>query len=114
MAQWAGSEDPAYVRLVKTRAHGCDRRARPLHVAMRPVPRVKMRGSEAMNPPPVFSTEVRLALAPASTYRELTARKAPGSWLVAFKRPAFTALLIGALVAIASTGRVTLGLVSSL
>ena len=67
-----------------------------------------------VNPPAVFSTELRLALAPASTYRELTARKATGSWLVAFERPAFTALLIGALVAIASTGRVALGLVSSL
>jgi hypothetical protein len=43
----------------------------------------------------------------------LTRLKAAGTWILAFERPAFTALLIGALVAIASTGRVTLGLVSS-
>lgn len=54
-----------------------------------------------------------MALAPASAYRELTLLETTGTWLVALERPAFTALLIGTLVAMTSTGRVTLGLVST-
>jgi len=73
-----------------------------------------MRGSKRVNPSTAFSLELRVALAPARAYRELTLLKATDTWLVAFRRPAFIALLIGTLVAISSTGRVTLGLVSSI
>jgi len=45
-----------------------------------------------------------VALAPARAYRELTLLKTTDTWLVAFTRPAFIALLIGTLVAISSTG----------
>jgi len=67
-----------------------------------------------VNPPTTFALELRVALAPARAYRELTRLKPAGTWLVALERPAFIALLIGTLVAISSTGRVTLGLVSSI
>jgi hypothetical protein len=54
------------------------------------------------------SDELRVALAPSSTYRELLAREAGVTWLRALRRPAFVLLLIGITVSIAATGRVSL------
>jgi hypothetical protein len=65
-----------------------------------------------MNLPEILSTEVRVALAPLDTYSRLTLPEEQVPWLAAFARPAFVALLIGSVVAISSTGRVTLGLVA--
>jgi hypothetical protein len=58
--------------------------------------------------------DLTLAIAPARTYRRLASRRADCGWGAALARPAFAALLIGTALAIASTGRVTLGLVASL
>ncbi|HLG57965.1 MAG TPA: hypothetical protein VI485_21645 [Vicinamibacterales bacterium] len=55
--------------------------------------------------------DVRLALAPLGTYRELAGLRVAGTWTRALERPAFVALLTGTLTAMSATGRVTLGLV---
>lgn len=53
---------------------------------------------------------LKLALAPFSTYRNLGTRREVGR-LGALQRPVFIALLVGTLLALTSTGRITLGLV---
>jgi hypothetical protein len=55
--------------------------------------------------------DVRLALAPLGTYRELTGLRTAGTWTRALERPLLVALLTGTLTAMSTTGRVTLGLV---
>lgn len=62
----------------------------------------------------MLSTELRLALSPASTYRALAAARADATWRATFASPAFSLLLIGVLVSIIATGRVTLPLVGTL
>jgi hypothetical protein len=61
----------------------------------------------------LLSDEVRIAFAPAATYRELLALDGQVGWLRALERPAFVVFLIGTLVSIAATGRVSFGLVAS-
>lgn len=55
---------------------------------------------------PIVSTDVRVAIAPVATYRGV-ADAPDGRWLVVIQRPALVALVIGLLVPIAATGRVT-------
>lgn len=55
--------------------------------------------------------DVRLALAPLDTYRELTAGPAHTSWLHALERPALVAMIVGTSITLSSAGRVPLGLV---
>ena len=52
-------------------------------------------------------TTIRLAFAPATTYAELARRNVEVTWREALGQPAFSALLIGALVTMAGTERVT-------
>jgi hypothetical protein len=54
------------------------------------------------------SDELRVALAPSAIYVELIAREGDITWVSALRRPAFVVLLIGTVVTIAATGRVTL------
>jgi hypothetical protein len=55
--------------------------------------------------------DLRLALAPLDTYRELTAERADGSWLRALERPALVAVIVGTSITLSAAGRVPLGLV---
>ena len=55
--------------------------------------------------------DLRLALAPHDTYRQLMAEHVRGSWLRAVERPALLALTIGIAVTMSSARRVPLGLV---
>jgi hypothetical protein len=61
----------------------------------------------------VLSTELRLALAPAATYRRLVAARADATWRAALAPIVYSLLLIGSTVAIMATRRVTLGLVAT-
>jgi hypothetical protein len=60
---------------------------------------------------PVLSSELRLALAPVATYRMLMRERTGSTWLAVLARPAFFMLLVGTLVAMIATRRVTIGLV---
>lgn len=60
-----------------------------------------------MRPP----LDLRLALAPIDTYRQLITEPVRGTWLRALERPALVALIIGITVTISSARRVSLGLV---
>lgn len=55
--------------------------------------------------------DLRLALAPTGTYRELIVEPVRGSWLRALDRPAFVAVIIGTAVTLCAARRVPLGLV---
>lgn len=55
--------------------------------------------------------DLRVALAPLDTYRELTAEPAHTSWLHALERPALVAMIVGTSITLSSAGRVPLGLV---
>lgn len=59
----------------------------------------------------VLPPDLRLALAPHDTYRQLMAEHVRGSWLRAVERPALLAVIIGMAVTLASAGRLPLGLV---
>jgi hypothetical protein len=60
----------------------------------------------------VLSEEARIAFAPTATYRELLAHDRQVGWRRALERPAFVVLLMGTLVSIAATGRVSFRLVA--
>ena len=55
--------------------------------------------------------DLRLALAPAETYRQLMAAPVRGTWLRAFERPALLAVIIGTAVTLGSARGVPIGLV---
>lgn len=55
--------------------------------------------------------DLRLALAPADTYRQLTAAPVRGTWLRALERPALLAVIIGTAVTLGSARGVPFGLV---
>jgi hypothetical protein len=55
--------------------------------------------------------DLRVALSPLDTYRELIAEPVRGSWLRALERPALVALIVGTAVTLSSARRVSLGLV---
>jgi hypothetical protein len=55
--------------------------------------------------------DLRLALSPLDTYRQLIARPARGSWLRALERPALVAVIIGTAVTMSSARGLPLGLV---
>jgi hypothetical protein len=55
--------------------------------------------------------DLRLALAPAVTYRQLMAAPVRGTWPRALERPAMVALIIGTAVTLSSARSVPLGLV---
>lgn len=55
--------------------------------------------------------DVRVALFPFETYRELVAEPVRGSWRRALERPALVAVIVGTAVTMSSAGRVPLGLV---
>jgi len=55
--------------------------------------------------------DLRLALSPTKTYRELIAEPERGTWLRALERLAFVAILIGTAVTLASARRLPPGLV---
>jgi hypothetical protein len=59
----------------------------------------------------MLSTELRLALGPAATYAALLRERSDSRWWQVLRPPAHYALLVGALIAMLSTGRVTIGLV---
>jgi hypothetical protein len=59
----------------------------------------------------VLSPELRLALAPAATYLTLIRERTQSTWLAVLGPPAFFMLLVGTLVAMIATRRVTMGLV---
>jgi hypothetical protein len=61
----------------------------------------------------MLSADVLLAIAPAREYQRLVQEPGTIGPVAALRRPAFVALLIGVLLAICATGRVTLGLVAS-
>lgn len=61
-----------------------------------------------MRPP----LDLRLALAPLETYRELTSEPAESSWLRALERPVLVAVIIGTAVTLSSAERVPAGLVA--
>ena len=56
--------------------------------------------------------DVRVALAPLDTYRELTADSDEGSWRRALERPALVAVIVGTAVTLSSAERVPIGLVA--
>lgn len=56
----------------------------------------------------LVSADVRLALDPERMYARLAGLTDRGGWRAALRGPAFTALLIGTLVPMAATGRVTI------
>jgi hypothetical protein len=60
-----------------------------------------------------WSLPVRVMFAPHIEYRALVSDDVRASWLRALRGPAFTALLIGGLSAIAATGRITASLIVS-
>jgi hypothetical protein len=62
----------------------------------------------------LLSSEVQLALSPTETYRQLLSERTTGTIWTVLARPAFSILFFGTLVAIASTGHVTIPLVSSI
>ena len=55
--------------------------------------------------------DLRLALAPLATYRQLIAEPVRGSWVRALERPALVAVIIGTAVTVSSARAVPLGLV---
>jgi hypothetical protein len=55
--------------------------------------------------------DLRLALSPTETYRQLIAEPVRGTWLRALERPALVAVIIGTAVTLSSARRVPLGLV---
>jgi hypothetical protein len=55
--------------------------------------------------------DLRLALAPLNTYRQLLAEPVRGTWLRALERPALVAMIIGTAVTVSSARVVPLGLV---
>jgi hypothetical protein len=55
--------------------------------------------------------DLRLALAPLATYRQLIAEPVRGTWLRALERPALVAIIIGTAVTVSSARRVPIGLV---
>ncbi len=55
--------------------------------------------------------DLRLALSPFDTYRQLLAEPVRGSWRRALERPALVAVIIGTAVTMSSARRVPLGLV---
>ena len=55
--------------------------------------------------------DLRLALSPLETYRQLIARPVRGTWPRALERPALVAIIIGTAVTVSSARRVPLGLV---
>jgi hypothetical protein len=55
--------------------------------------------------------DLRVALAPLDTYRELVDEPVRGTWLRALERPALLAVIIGTAVTLSSARRVPLGLV---
>lgn len=55
--------------------------------------------------------DLRLALSPFDTYRQLMAEPVRGTWLRALERPALVAVIIGTAVTMSSARRVPLGLV---
>jgi hypothetical protein len=59
----------------------------------------------------VFSSELRVALAPEATYRRLLADEAAATWWHRLERPAIVLLVIGVIVPIMAVQRVTIGLV---
>lgn len=59
----------------------------------------------------MLSTELRLALAPADTYRRLIESRADTTWRAALAPVPFSLLVIGSFAAIMATRRVTVGLV---
>jgi hypothetical protein len=61
----------------------------------------------------ILSDEARIAFGPAEAYCELLAHDGQVGWRRALERPAFVILLVGALVSIAATGRVSFSLVAS-
>ena len=67
-------------------------------------------GAEAGN---VFSSEVRVALAPDATYRRLLTGEVQVTWWRMLGRPAMVLLVIGTSVSIMAVQRVTLGLVAT-
>jgi hypothetical protein len=56
--------------------------------------------------------DVRVALAPVETYRELTAESDQGSWRRSLERPVLVAVIIGTAVTVSSAERVPFGLVA--
>ena len=56
-------------------------------------------------------TDLRLALSPTETYRQLIAEPVRGTWRRALERPALVAVIIGTAVTLSSARRVPLGLV---
>jgi hypothetical protein len=56
--------------------------------------------------------DVRVALAPLDTYRELTADSGDSSWRHALERPALVAVIVGTAVTLSSAERVPIGLVA--
>ena len=56
--------------------------------------------------------DLRLALAPLDTYRELIVESADGSWRRALERPALVAVIVGTAVTLSSAERVPVGLVA--
>ena len=55
--------------------------------------------------------DLRVALSPLETYRQLLAEPVRGSWRRAIERPALVAVIIGVAVTMSSARRVPLGLV---
>ena len=61
----------------------------------------------------MLADDVAVALAPGRTYAQLVERPEPISWWRALERPVLVLLVIGVAGAIATTGRVTAGLVAN-
>lgn len=55
--------------------------------------------------------DLRLALSPFDTYRELVAESVPGSWRRALERPLLIATMVGTTMTMASVRRVALGVI---
>jgi hypothetical protein len=55
--------------------------------------------------------DLRLALSPSETYRQLIAEPVRGTWLRALERPALVAVIVGTAITLSSARRVPLGLV---
>jgi len=56
--------------------------------------------------------DLRLALAPLDTYRQLTAAPSKGSWSRALERPALVAVIIGTAFTLSAAERAPAGLVA--
>ncbi len=56
--------------------------------------------------------DLRVALAPRETYRELMREPAAGGWRRALERPALVAVIVGTAVTLSSADRVPIGLVA--